>query len=403
MRFDGADDSLQVASPPSLAGGVTVFVAYRIRSHVNGQGILAAGKAGDGQGNDKWFEFSSTFSANRTQLVAKDTQANPIITAQRVDPRGDKNYAVFKIDAANAELRDFLGAVTDTGTSLAFSGVPDLIAIGACAFNQFATSPFGNTDLYEVGLYTRPLAAGELDQLEAYLKSQHAVVWSPGYLDTALAWWHDDWSPFSLTGSLVDQWNDRSGNGRHWLASAAARPEKTTATGSLVVRHDGIDDVMALTGTLPVLQPFTVAVIYRVRDRDDFRGVLSAATASGVDHTTFWTFELALAASNALQLYGRSEEAVPLALTRPDSGGVQIALWTVAAGNASLRDASAEVAGSYGGSFGTPAAIVLGARYDGSPFNHAAVDVMATVGVSSALATPDQLKLIGWASARWGV
>jgi hypothetical protein len=148
MRFDGADDSLQVASPPSLAGGVTVFVAYRIRSHVNGQGILAAGKAGDGQGNDKWFEFSSTFSANRTQLVAKDTQANPIITAQRVDPRGDKNYAVFKIDAANAELRDFLGAVTDTGTSLAFSGVPDLIAIGARAIKQFATSPYCKIDLY---------------------------------------------------------------------------------------------------------------------------------------------------------------------------------------------------------------------------------------------------------------
>jgi hypothetical protein len=170
-----------------------------------------------------------------------------------------------------------------------------------------------------------------------------------------------------------------------------------------VVRHDGVDDVMALTGVLPVLQPFTVAVVYRVRDRDEFRGVLSAAAASGVDHTSFWTFELASAASNAMQLYGRSADAVPLALIRQDSGDVQVAIWTVAAGSASLRDASAGVAASYGGSFGTPAAIVLGARYDGSPLNHAAVDVMATVGVSSALATTDQLKLIGWASARWGV
>ena len=61
------------------------------------------------------------------------------------------------------------------------------------------------------------------------------------------------------------------------------------------------------------------------------------------------------------------------------------------------------VSDGYGGSFGTPAAIVLGARYNAGPFNHAAVDVMATVGFTSALAASDQLKLIDWASAKWGV
>lgn len=401
MRFDGSDDALLVGSPPSLAGGVTVFIAYRIRQHVNGGGIIAAGKAGIDSGSSQFFEFNSQFGTNRTALAAKTAQPDRISTVQRIDPT-DKTYAVFTIDDASAELRDFKGVVTEQSTSVAF-GTPDVIAIGARAYNQFASLPYGFIDVYEVGLYTRPLASAELDQLESYLRSRHGIIWSPGYLDASLAWWHDDWSTFALSGSLIDQWNDRSGQGRHWTASAGARPERATVAGAAVVRHDGVDDVMTMSGPLPALQPFTVATVYRVRNRGDFEGVLSAAAETGVDHADFWTFELATAASNQMQLYARSSEAVPLALTAADSGLAQIAIWGFASGNATLRDATAEVTGSYGGSFGTPATIVLGARYDGGPFNHAEVDVMATVGVSNALATADRLKLIEWASAKWGV
>lgn len=401
MRFDGSNDALLVSSPPSLAGGVTVFIAYRIRQHVNGGGIIAAGKAGGESGNKHFFEFNSQFSTNRTALIGKAAQPDRITTLQRVDPT-DKTYAVFAIDDATAELRDFQGVVTDTSTSVAFD-TPDVIAIGARAYNQLPSLPYGFIDVYEVGLYTRALTSAELDQLEGYLRSRHEIIWSPGYLDGSLAWWHDDWSGFALSGSLIDQWDDRSGKGRHWIASAGARPERTTAAGPPVIRHDGIDDVMSMAGTLPALEPFTVAAVYRVRNRGDFEGVLSAAAASGVDHTSFWTFELAAAASDQMQLYGRSTEAIPLALTTADGGAAQIAIWTAAAGNSTLRDATAQLGGSYGGSFGTPAAIVLGARYDGGAFNHAEIDVMATVGASGALAPSDQLKLIDWASVKWGV
>ncbi len=58
---------------------------------------------------------------------------------------------------------------------------------------------------------------------------------------------------------------------------------------------------------------------------------------------------------------------------------------------------------SYGGSFGTPAGIVLGGRYDGAPFGYAAIDVLATVGASRALSATDQQRLIDWASARWSL
>jgi hypothetical protein len=169
------------------------------------------------------------------------------------------------------------------------------------------------------------------------------------------------------------------------------------------VRFDGVDDVLDLAGTLPALQPFTAAVVYRVRSRGDFVGVMSAAAESGLDHESFWTFQTASAASNDMQLLGRSLEADELALTRADNDVAQIAIWTAATGTATLQDRAGQISDTYGGSFGTPAVIVLGARYEAGPFNHADIDVMGTVGVNSALAGADRQKLIDWAIAKWGV
>lgn len=401
MRFDGVDDVLQQTSPPNLLGGVTVFVAYRIRQHVDGGGIIAAGITAGGAGSAQFFEFHSQSSLNRTALSAKTAQVDPIQTANRIDPT-DRTYAIFAIDDDSAALRDFLGSATDSSSSIAL-GTPEVIALGARVLDQLPTTPFGFIDVYEVGLYARALSTGEIDQLEDYVKVSHAIGWSPGYLDSDLAWWHDDWSGFTLSGSLVDQWSDRSSAGRHWTASGAARPAKTTDAGNVVVRFDGTDDALELGATMPPLEPFTVAVVYRMRNRVDFEGVLSAAAASGVDHESFWTFENATAASNNMQLFGRSLEANQLALTRADGGVAQVAIWTADAGTATLRDRTGAVSDTYGGSFGTPAAIVLGARYNAGSLNHAEVDVMATVGVTSVLSAGDQQQLIDWSTAKWGV
>lgn len=401
MRFDGVDDFLQVAAPPSLADGVTVFMAYRIRQHVNGGGLIVAGIAGGGAGDEQFFEFASQSAANRTALEAKTAQPNPAQTAARIDPT-DKNYVIFTIADDSAEVRDFLGTVSDSSTSVALA-TPDLIAIGARALNQSAVAPFSFIDVYEVGMYARALNGVEVDQLESCLTAKHKIHWSPGYLDADLAWWHDDLSNFSLSGSLVSQWSDRSGKGRDWSGSGPARPTRTVNSGQVVVRFDGVDDVLSLDGSLPTLEPFTAAIVYRVRNRSDFQGVLSAAAAGGVDHESFWTFEIALAASNDMQLFGGSLNSNQLFLTRSDGGVAQIAIWTTATGVATLRDRVGEVGDSYGGSFGMPAAVVLGARFNAGPFGHAEVDVMGTVGVTSALAPADQLKLIDWAVAKWGV
>jgi hypothetical protein len=272
-------------------------------------------------------------------------------------------------------------------------------------YNQGAVFRFGTVDLYEVGLFTRPLTPAERDQLEAYVQQRHEVVWSPWFIGDDLAWFHDvDASEFALSGGLVDQWDDLTGKGRHWAQSGSGRPLKTTDGDERnVVRFDGIDDLMTLAGALPTLEPFSVGVVYRVRDRGDFEGVLTAVPPVGTDHTDFWTFRCASAGSEEMQLFGRSAEADPLDLTLADSSAAQIAVWTVAGGTGELRDGNGSTTDSYGGSFGAPTEIVLGARYGGAPFGYAGIDVLATIGASRALSAVDQQRLIAWASAKWSL
>src|SRR5690606_14971933 len=153
----------------------------------------------------------------------------------------------------------------------------------------------------------------------------------------------------------------------------------------------------------PALEPFSVGVVYRMRERADFAGIISAAPDAGADEADFWSFRNASAASLAIELFGRSAESDPLSLSVVDGGAPQVALWTAASGTAALRDAGGSNSDAYDGNFGTPAEIVLGGRYDGAPFGYAAIDVLATVGVATALSTAEQQRLIEWASARWSL
>ena len=154
------------------------------------------------------------------------------------------------------------------------------MVIGA-RYNEGVVFRFGAVDIYEIGFYPRELTPAERDALETYVQHRHGLAWNPRFIGADLAWLHDvAASGFALTGDAVDQWNDLSKNGRHWVQSGAGRPLKTSdEAGREVVRFDGADDLLALTGALPTLQPFSVGVVYRVRARTDFAGILSATSA----------------------------------------------------------------------------------------------------------------------------
>ena len=401
LCFDGVDDVLQVAAPPDLAGGLTAFVVFRMRERADFAGIIGAGAA-SGEDHQQYFTLqSATAASEQLQLFGRSLEPDPLLV-KSVDS-GGVQYALFTIDAAGASLRDAAGTTTDASSTTAF-GTPAAVTLGA-RLNDGLPFAFGAIDLYEVGLYGRVLMPAELDQLEAYLQVKRGLLWSPRFLGAALAWLHDvDDSPILATGGAIDRWDDLSGSGRHLAQEADARPVQTVdLSGRHVVRFDGVDDLLAMTGTLPALDPFSAAVVFTVRSRDDFAGILSAAPASGPDVTDFWSFQLTTAAGGEVQLAGQQNETDPIELQRPDAGAAQIAIWTTDAGNASLRDGAGQVSDTFDGGFGVPAEIVLGGRFDGAPFGNAAIDVFATVGVTRVLSADEQTKLIDWAQRRWGI
>ena len=311
--------------------------------------------------------------------------------------------ATLASDGITAELRDLTGAAADSSTLAPF-GTPAAMVLGA-RYNDGTTFRFGAVDIYEIGLFPRALAPAERDQLEAYLQYRHGLVWEPRFVGKDLAWFHDvDTSGFVLDGALVDQWQDLTSNGRHWTQTDFGRPVKTAdGDGRNVVRFDGVDDVMALAGPLPTLEPFSTAVVYRVRQRGDFDGILSAAPPAGTDHTDFWTFRNASAGALQMQLFGRSAETDQLSLGRADSGAAQVAVWSTGTGTAALRDGAGSSTDTYDGTFGAPSEVTLAGRYEGAPFGYAAIDVLATIGVTRVLSTIDQQRLVAWANAKWSL
>ncbi|HEX6114101.1 MAG TPA: hypothetical protein VFZ10_17510 [Geminicoccaceae bacterium] len=403
LRFDGVDDALLVQSPPDLSGGLTFFVVYRVRTPVDFHGIFTA-SAATGTDHQQFFTFQyEQASRQRIQLFGRSVQPNQVV-AQGVDST-EKQYAIatFDDDGVDIELRDLNGIRGDTSTFAPF-GAPAAMVIGA-RYNEGAVFRFGAVDIYEIGLYPRELTPAERDAVETYVQNRHGLTWNPRFIGNDLAWFHDvAASGFALTGDAVDQWNDLSKNARHWVQTGASRPLKTfDGAGREVVRFDGTDDLMALTGALPTLQPFSVGVVYGVRARSDFAGILSAIPPAGTDHTDFWTFRSASAGSLEMQLLGRSAEADPLSLSLVDSSSMQIAIWSVSAGMGELRDGAGSSADTFAGSFGGPSGIVLGGRYAGAPFGYAAVDVLATLGAARALSTADQQRLVAWANAKWSL
>jgi hypothetical protein len=403
LRFDGGNDALLVNSPPDLSAGLTLFVVYRVRTPVDFRGIFTA-SAASGADHQQFFTLQYEQVANRrVQVFGRSVQ--PDQTVVRSVDSTETQYAIvtFDDDGVDVELRDLNGIAGDS-SSIAPFGTPAVMVLGA-RYNQGAVFNFGAIDLCEVGLYARELSPAERDQLEVYLQKHHGLAWNPRFIGKDLAWFHDvDASAFVLTGDQVDQWTDLSGSGRHWIQSSTGRPTKATdGAGRAIVQFDGTDDLLALAGPLPALEPFSVGVVYRMRDRSDFTGVLSAAPAAGTDHTDFWTFRNGSAASLALELFGRSGEIDPLSLIADDGGVAQVAVWALQGGSGELRDALGSSVDAYDGSFGTPSEIVLGGRYSGAPFGYAAIDVLATVGASRALSMTDQQRLIDWASARWSL
>ena len=97
------------------------------------------------------------------------------------------------------------------------------------------------------------------------MKPSGAGAWSPSDLSGLLAWYDaSDSGSLTLTGSLVDQWNDLSGNGNHFTASGTARPTygatsfNTSKPGITFDGGDAISKATSSYGGGTVLSAFVV-------------------------------------------------------------------------------------------------------------------------------------------------
>lgn len=180
-----------------------------------------------------------------------------------------------------------------------------------------------------------------------------------------LAFWYD-----AAVSAFADgTWRDLSGNGNDAAqATPSQRPIRTTdEVGRAVLRFDGVNDAL-LVGTPPDLSGgLTLFAIYRVRTPVDFRGMVTASAATGTDHEQFFTLQYEQAANQRIQVFGRSIQPNQVVTQGADATEKQYAISTFEADGVTieLRDLNGIVSDtSTPAPFGTPAVMVLGARYN---------------------------------------
>ena len=195
---------------------------------------------------------------------------------------------------------------------------------------------------------------------------------------SGLAFWYDaDASPTIEAAGVVERWDDLSSNGNHaGQAVSSERPIKATdGEGRDVVRFDGIDDTLAVAAPPSLAAGVTLFMVFAVRTRSDFSGIVSAAAETGVDPEAFFSLQNASAASNQFQWLGRSAETDTLLIERNDNATISLAILSAGGGAARFEDVDGQGLDTYDGAFATPDQIVLAGHYDNGTFGYSAIDV----------------------------
>jgi hypothetical protein len=221
-----------------------------------------------------------------------------------------------------------------------------------------------------------------------------------------LAFWYDaEVSPVIETGGAIERWDDLSGNGNHAIQPVAGeRPIKTTDGGGRdVIRFDGIDDTLAVSNPPNLAAGVTLFLVFTVRERSDFSGIVSAAAATGVDHETFFSLQNASAPSDQLEWLGHSADPNPLMIQRNDPGAISLAILSAAGGNAVFEDLEGEGLDQYEGVFGTPNEIIVAGHYDNGTLGYSAIDTHELGLYSRALTAGERSALYDYLANKYGL
>jgi hypothetical protein len=223
---------------------------------------------------------------------------------------------------------------------------------------------------------------------------------------SSLAFWYDaEASPTIETSGAVERWDDLSSNSNHAGQTVTSeRPMKATdGEGRDVIRFDGVDDTLAIATPPSLAAGMTIFIVFAVRTRSDFSGILSAAAATGVDHATFFSLQNASAESGQFQWIGRSGGSDPLLIERGDNAALGFAILSAASGNARFEDLDGEGLDTYDGAFATPDQMILAGHYDDGTFGYSAIDVYELGLFTRALGAGERAALQNYLRNKFGL
>jgi hypothetical protein len=223
---------------------------------------------------------------------------------------------------------------------------------------------------------------------------------------SSLAFWYDaEASPTIEAGGVVERWDDLSGAGNHAVQTVSGeRPIRASdGEGRDVIRFDGSDDTLAVATPPDLSAGITLFIVFTVRTRSDFSGIVSAAAATGVDHEAFFSLQNASAASGQFQWLGQSGGSNSLLIEREDNEATNLAILSAAAGGASFEDLEGQGSDTYDGTFATPDKIVLAGHYNDGTFGYSAVDVYEVGLFTRALTTAERAALHDYLRNKYGL
>lgn len=132
-----------------------------------------------------------------------------------------------------------------------------------------------------------------------------ASDWLPTDVSNLAGWWDaDDASTFTFaTGSVISQWNDKSGNNRHFSqATSTKRPSRVMSAqnGLAVVRFDGTSDVLKTT-SFNLSQPFSIIMAGKITTPGflDDRAIICDSTSG---------FDIYMDDSNSVRVYAGQDK-----------------------------------------------------------------------------------------------
>ena len=213
----------------------------------------------------------------------------------------------------------------------------------------------------------------------------------PLNISESCEFWFDgrDASTFTLDGTSVDQWDDKSGNGRHVLNGNdnATRPTYNSATGRVTFINANSTFLQSAVFGSALSQPNTIFVVYKITGGlADNEGVFDAVTnLSQLFYFHATVFKLHAGA----QLVGPATNANDN-IHVGEFNGLTSNYWI----NGDLVDAGAIGASVLDG-------ITLGAR--GGLTTYADCEIMEVIGYNATLPTIDHDKITEYLSDKWDI